>query len=208
MPRSFERGFFMGCFKTSVICDMMYNILDTATWVCIVFLTRWRAVWSGLVLKGFVMNDSGTGAEFRVRSSWACLITTGLIYPVLIATGLMWGWNGIVLAVMLGFGIALQAVVLVLVHLYLALAMPDEPDDERDRMLLKRASSIAGYVLQSGVFCVLVLMFAMVILKMVGSEGREGTGIEDMLPIFALLGVWIASEMVRYALTITGYKSL
>ncbi len=86
--------------------------------------------------------------------------------------------------------------------------MPNEPDDERDQMLLNRASAIAGYVLQSGVFVVLVLMVGMVILKMAGSEGREGTGIEDMLPIFALLGVWIASEVVRYALTITGYKQL
>lgn len=154
------------------------------------------------------MNDSGTGAEFRVRSSWACLITTALIYPVLIVTGVIWGWNGIELAAMLGVGIGIQAVVLVAVHIYLAIKMPSEPDDERDRMLLNRASAIAGYVLQSGVFVVLVLMVGMVILKMAGSEGRQGTGIEDMLPIFALLGVWIASELVRYALTITGYKQL
>lgn len=154
------------------------------------------------------MNDSGTGAEFRVRSSWACLITTALIYPVLIAAGLMWGWNGIELAAMLGVGIGIQAVVLVVVHIYLAIKMPNEPDDERDRMLLTRASSIAGYVLQSGVFVVLVMMIAMVIFRTVGSEGREGTSFEEMFPIFALLAVWIASELVRYGLTITGYKQL
>lgn len=160
------------------------------------------------------MNDSGTGAEFRVRSSWACLISTVLIYPALIALGGVIGWNAIVFAVMLGLGIGVQGVVMVVVHIYLAVRMPQEPDDERDRMVLMRAASVAGTVLQVGVFGVLALMMAVMIRKTVMSgEGIYATNGFDlmgmeMLPIYALLGVWIASELVRYALTITGYRNL
>ncbi len=150
------------------------------------------------------MNDSGTGAEFRTRSSWACLITTALIYPTLIALGGFSGWNALGLAVMLGLGVVAQAIVMIAVHIYLALRMPQEPDDERDKMVLTRSSSIAGYVLQSGVFLVLVLMIARTIAETLRSEG---TAAVDLLPIYALLGVWIASELVRYALTITGYRT-
>lgn len=151
------------------------------------------------------MNETGTGAEFRIRSSWACLITTVLIYPAIIAVGGFVGWNALVLAIMLGLGVLVQATLLIAVHAYLAIRMPKEPDDERDRMLLSRASSIAGYVLQSGVFLVLVLMIGRTIATTVRSEGSADV---DLLPIYVLLGVWIASELVRYALTITGYRAL
>lgn len=150
------------------------------------------------------MNQTGTGAEFRVRSSWACLITSLIIYPALIIFGGLANWNAIVFAVMLGLAVAVQTIIMIAVHIYLALRMPQEPDDERDKMLLSRASSIAGYVLQSGVFVVLVLMIARASSTTVQSKG---TAEVDMLPIYALLGVWIASELVRYVMTITGYRT-
>ncbi|MBO6739099.1 MAG: accessory gene regulator B family protein [Phycisphaerales bacterium] len=147
------------------------------------------------------MNESGTGTEFRLRSSWACLVTTALIYPALILAGILADWRAPILAIMLAVGVAAQALVLIIVHIYLALRMPQEPDDERDRQVLNRASSIAGYVLQSGVFLVLVLMITQAIL-------RSGTpDILDLLPIYTLLAVWIASELVRFALTITAYRA-
>jgi len=128
-------------------------------------------------------------------------MTSVVIYPTLIIYGGLMDWNAIVFAVMLGLAVFVQTIVMIAVHIYLALKMPQEPDDERDRMLLDRASRLSSYVLQSGVFMVLVLMFAQAMIR------NDHDSAIDMLPIYALLGVWVAAELVRYAMTISGYRT-
>lgn len=149
------------------------------------------------------MNDSGTGAEFRIRSNWCALITTALIYPIVLIVGAMQDWNVFALSAMVGVGVFVQVVVMIVVHIYLALMMPKEPDDERDLMLSRRASSISGTVLLVGVWCVLIVMVAR---AMMMTAQEETHAYVDMIPIYALFGAIILAELTRYVMTILSYR--
>ena len=149
------------------------------------------------------MNDSGTGAEFRIRSNWCALITTALIYPIVLIVGAMQSWNVFALSAMVGVGVFVQVVIMILVHIYLALKMPKEPDDERDLMLSRRASSVSGTVLLVLAWCVLIMMIAR---AMMLTASQESTAQVDMFPIYALFGALILSELTRYVITLKSYR--
>ncbi len=149
------------------------------------------------------MNPSGTGAAFRERSNLACLLTTVLIYPAVLAFALPFA-SPVALVMPLIAGVVLQVVILIVLHAVLALTTREEPDDERVRAIGHRADRIAGVVLSVGVM--LVVGFTII------QQGAFLANLPDVAasPIFTgyvLFAVFVASEVIRMSLTALAYRT-
>lgn len=147
------------------------------------------------------MNASGTGAAFQEGSNLACLITTALIYPSIIATALVVP-TPVSLVGLLITGVIIQVLALTALHIVLALTTRDEPDDERVIAIGHRADRLAGIVLSVGVFLVVILTIA---------QGFRPADDPTLFasPIFtgyALFACFIASELVRMSLTALAFR--
>ncbi|GJM19692.1 MAG: hypothetical protein DHS20C14_19050 [Phycisphaeraceae bacterium] len=148
------------------------------------------------------MNPSGTGAAFRERSNLACLVTTALIYPAIIAIALA-APTPVSLVGLLIAGVAAQVVALIALHIVWAITTRDEPDDERVRTIGHRADRLAGVVLGVGVFLVVMLTIA---------QGFRPADDPTLFasPIFTgyvLFACFVASELVRMSLTAIAYRT-
>lgn len=153
------------------------------------------------------MNEDGTGHSFGLGSNWLVLISTAVIYPAILIVGSLGAWNVFALTVVLAVGVVLQVVVLVVGHIGLALMTRKEPDDERIREIERRAGGTSGVVLSVGVMMLVVVLIgrAMFSVLEAGVEGVEAD--VDLLPVYALFGVFIVSELVRYGLMIWGSRA-
>jgi hypothetical protein len=149
------------------------------------------------------MNESGTGASFRAKSNLTALITTALIYPTVLIVSLAGNWDAFALAAVLAIGVVLQVLIMIFVHIILALSTKQEPDDERDQDLARRASHVSGVVMTSSVVVVLLMLLVRAMLATVASEGAANV---DLWPLYAIFGSLIISELVRYMITARGYR--
>jgi len=153
------------------------------------------------------MNNDGTGHAFGLGSNWLVLVSTALIYPAVLIVGLMGEWDVFALTVMLSIGVVVQVVVLVIGHIGLAVLTKKEPDDERIKQIDQWASLKSGIVLSVGVMLLVVMLIGRAMFTAVDAN-VEGVEIEiDLLPIYALFGVFIVSELVRYGLLIVGSRA-
>lgn len=149
------------------------------------------------------MNESGTGADFRAKSNLTALITTALIYPSVLIISSMGDWNAFGLVALLTIGVILQTVIMILVHIILALSTDQEPDDERDQDLARRASHVSSTVLTSSVVIVLIIIL---VRAMISTAAQGGSASIDLWPMYGIFGSLIISELVRYTITARGYR--
>lgn len=148
------------------------------------------------------MNSTGTGAVFREWSNLACLVTTALIYPILLVRA-MASPSPYALAALLVIGIGVQVIVLILVHIAAAVLTRREPDDERVRAIEHRAARLGGGVLSVGVFGVIGLTLLQA--TMLGREG--GFAASPLLTGYVLFGVVFLAEVFRMAIVAVGYRT-
>ncbi|MDF1809439.1 MAG: hypothetical protein P1U42_07065 [Phycisphaerales bacterium] len=149
------------------------------------------------------MNESGTGADFRAKSNLTALITTALIYPAVLLFSAIGEKNIFELAAILAVGVVLQISIMIVIHIFLALKTTQEPDDERDHDLARRASHVSGTVMTSSVVIVLLIMLVRAMIATVSSGGETNV---DLWPLYGIFGSLILSELVRYTITARGYR--
>jgi hypothetical protein len=138
------------------------------------------------------MNQNGTGADFREVSNLACLVTTALLYPALLVIAFLSpapvSWIGLLIA-----GVALQTVVLIVVHALAALFTRAEPDDERVAAIAHRSDRISGVVLGVGV----VLVIGLTVVQGLADPERAGTFASPIFTGYVLLACFVVSELIR-----------
>lgn len=138
------------------------------------------------------MNLQGTGADFHERSNLACLATTALIYPALVAIAWM-SPTPLSLVGLLLVGVALQVVALIVLHALAALLTPPEPDDERITMIQRRSQRVSGAVLSVGV----LLVIGLTVVQSVASPTETGSFASPIFTGCVLLACFVAAELTR-----------
>lgn len=138
------------------------------------------------------MNPHGTGADFREISNLACLITTALLYPALLAIAFLSpapvSWIGLLIV-----GVVLQAVVLIVVHALAAVFTRAEPDDERVAAIVHRSDRISGVVLSVGVF----LVIGLTVVQGLADPAEAGSFASPIFTGYVLFACFVVAELVR-----------
>ena len=152
------------------------------------------------------MNEDGTGPAFGTGSNWLVLVLTAVIYPAILIVGYLGDWSVFQLTVVLAVGVVVKIVLLVVGHTGLALMTKREPDDERIKEIERRASGRSGVVLSAGVMTLVVVLIGRAMYQAINAEVEGVDVVIDLLPVYALFGVFIVSELVRYGLMIWGSR--
>jgi len=136
--------------------------------------------------------------SFRERIVWTAFVTTLLVwgsyFAVVIVKAANGGTHDMLLFWLFVAATIAQAVMMGAVAAIAALMAPGEASaapDERDRMLGQRASGVAYFV-------VLVAIVAVIVWMHVGLHGTD--------VIFALIGVFMLGEAVRFGSKAVGYR--
>lgn len=136
---------------------------------------------------------------FRERIVWAAFVTTLLVwggyFAVVIVKAATGGTHDPLLFWLFIAATAAQALLMAAVAAIAALRAPEDahaPPDERDRMLGQRASGVAYFVVLLAIAAVIVWLHV----------GLRGTNV-----IFALIGVFILGEAVRFGTKAIGYRT-
>lgn len=140
------------------------------------------------------MNTRGTGADFHERSNLACLVTTALIYPALLAVAFA-APTPVSMIGLLIVGVTLQVLALIVLHALVAVFTRDEPDDERVVAIQGRSARASGVVLSVGVWLVIGLTVAP---GLVGPIA-DGSFASPIVTGHVLLACFIAAELTRMA---------
>lgn len=137
--------------------------------------------------------------SFREKIVWAAFVTTLLVwgsyFAVVIVKGANGGTHDMLLFWLFVAATIAQAVMMAAVAIIAALLTPGDANaapDERDRMLGQRASGVAYFV-------VLVAIAAVIVWLHVGLRGPN--------IIFALIGVFMLGEAVRFGTKAIGYRT-
>lgn len=136
--------------------------------------------------------------SFREKIAWAAFVTTVVAWGSYFAVVVAWAANGgghsiMLLWLFIAVAIA-QAVLLGATAAFSAIRSPAEanaPADERDRSINRRASATAYTAVMIAVAAVIVWLHL----------GLHGTG-----TIFALIGVFILGEAVRFGTQAISYR--
>ncbi len=136
--------------------------------------------------------------SFREKLAWAALLSTVILWGgYLLAVGRVAvageriGWQFLVAFAAL---VVVQAAIMAAVSIIGAVLAPGDaraPTDERERIIARRAASVAYAALMTGVIAVIVWMHM----------GLRGVPI-----VFALFGAMALAEAVRYGAQIVGYR--
>jgi hypothetical protein len=150
------------------------------------------------------MNTTGTGASFRQLSARTQLITLAFVYCGVLITTLLDPTNPSRTGWVLGAGVIVLIIVLAILHAYIALRTPTEPDDERDIHLELRASRFSQLVLGTGV----VLAIGILITQQIWSGFGEASPFltSPLLASQILLFCLVSAEMLRLTLQLQGYR--
>lgn len=153
------------------------------------------------------MNEDGTGATFRERSTWATLSSTLVIYGGLFLAVLPDPTNAVRTAVLWAIAVVLQVAWLVVTHVGIALGSPQEPDDERLLDIERRSTRHSDWVIGGGVLLgVAALLAQQVAHQVTGLDGSDSTWLHPMLVVQWLLLAFVASEVVRLATTAVDHR--
>jgi hypothetical protein len=146
----------------------------------------------------YVIDDMEAMVAFRERIVWAAFVTTLLVwggyFAVVIFKAANGGTHGPLLFWLFIAATGAQTLMMIAVAAIAALMAPGDASaapDERDRMLGQRASGVAYFV-------VLVAIAAVIFWLHVGLRGTN--------VIFALIGVFILGEAVRFGTKAIGYR--
>jgi hypothetical protein len=136
---------------------------------------------------------------FREKIAWAAFITTliawGGYFAFVVLRASQGGSHDPMLFWLFVAATLAQAVMMAAVATVSAIRAPREanlPPDERDRLVGQRASALAYGVVLVAIAAVIVWLHV----------GLRGTNV-----IFALIGVFILGEAVRYGAKAIGYRS-
>lgn len=136
--------------------------------------------------------------SFREKLAWAAFVTTllawGAYFTVVILKAMNGGTHDPMLFFLFIAATVAQAAMMGAVAAVSAVMSPGEANaraDERDRLLGQRASGIAYFVVLVAICAVIVWLHL----------GLRGTNI-----IFALIGVFILGEAVRFGAKAIGYR--
>lgn len=156
------------------------------------------------------MNPSGTGATFREWSNLISLVTTLVIYPVMLYRWAAHPDTIIALAWQLFVGVVIQVVVIIVTQIALAIFTKNEPDDERVRAIEHGPARVRGALLTIGIFAAIGLTILQelrgVVLDGDSDFFSNPTLDSPILVGYMLFGVFYFAEVVRMALVAVGYR--
>lgn len=152
-------------------------------------------------------NPDGSGAVFRERSALLTLVSTVAIYGAVLALAAFGPPLGFKTAALLALGVGLQVACLTVGHVVLALTTPNEPNDERDRDIERRAAGPAHWIASAGLVLGLILLIAQQMASEAAGEPlltRAWT--HPMWAAQLLLLALVLSEGLRLGLVVRGYR--
>ncbi len=154
------------------------------------------------------MNNRGTGADYREKSAWASLMTTGLVYAVVLtsiaaAPESLFGTVGVLIV-----GVVMQTLAMIVLHIVFAMGTPEEPDDERDLLIQMRSGRAAGWILSIAVVCAIgALLVQQFVLDVTGKPVAELDVIANPIAVsHLLLFSLVIAEMTRHASVVVAYR--
>ena len=154
------------------------------------------------------MNPDGTGTSFRLRSTWAQLVSITVLYGGALIGISIDPTNPLVTAGFLTAATILLVIALVVLHIPMALLTRHDPDDERDAAIQLRSTRYSSYILSGGVVTAIIAIVAQQVVTQhtVGEPANPSALILNPLLIgdFLVLAL-VASELVRLATQLVDY---